>query len=262
MPPVLLLTVIDVDVAVLHLGAELRVGDVLAALLRQQLGMSRAPRGARGRPRSPTSGCPSVLVGRPPGPLPGPSPGRRSPLPRPLVGRRRRRELAHATMLGRGARPQGRRRAQRARTAAGEQRPRRIPRRQRIVAPMRRQCCRPACAEPAVATVTYHYGTQAAWLDPLSAERDPHSYDMCARHAERLRPPAGLGPRRSPGARRRRRSLNRRPAWPTTTVTAPGVRRRPDHVVRSRSWSATSWAASCWAPRVTSGRTTPTRRSG
>jgi Protein of unknown function (DUF3499) len=56
---------------------------------------------------------------------------------------------------------------------------------------MRRQCCRPACAEPAVATVTYHYGEQAAWVDPLSNERDPHAYDMCARHAERLRPPQG-----------------------------------------------------------------------
>jgi hypothetical protein len=42
-----------------------------------------------------------------------------------------------------------------------------------------------------VATVTYHYGTQAAWIDPLSAERDPHGYDMCTRHAERLRPPRG-----------------------------------------------------------------------
>ena len=42
-----------------------------------------------------------------------------------------------------------------------------------------------------MATVTYHYGTQAAWLDPLSAERDPHSYDMCARHAERLPSPKG-----------------------------------------------------------------------
>jgi hypothetical protein len=51
-----------------------------------------------------------------------------------------------------------------------------------------------------VATVTYHYGTQAAWVDPLSAERDPHSYDMCARHAERLRPPQGweLDDRRVP----------------------------------------------------------------
>ena len=59
------------------------------------------------------------------------------------------------------------------------------------VAPMRRQCCRPACAEPAVATVTYQYGDQAAWVDPLSVERDPHAYDMCDRHAERLRPPQG-----------------------------------------------------------------------
>jgi hypothetical protein len=25
----------------------------------------------------------------------------------------------------------------------------------------------------------------------LSVERDPHAYDMCARHAERMRPPQG-----------------------------------------------------------------------
>jgi Protein of unknown function (DUF3499) len=60
-----------------------------------------------------------------------------------------------------------------------------------IVARMRRLCSRPACAEPAMATVTYHYGEQAAWLDHLTVERDPHAYDMCARHAERLRPPQG-----------------------------------------------------------------------
>ena len=59
--------------------------------------------------------------------------------------------------------------------------------------PMRRQCSRPGCAEPAVATVTYHYGEQAAWLDPLSAEREPHAYDMCAppRRAICVRPWAG-----------------------------------------------------------------------
>jgi Protein of unknown function (DUF3499) len=60
-----------------------------------------------------------------------------------------------------------------------------------IVAQMGRLCSRPACAEPAVATVSYHYGEQAAWLDQLTPERDPHAYDMCARHAERLRPPRG-----------------------------------------------------------------------
>jgi hypothetical protein len=42
-----------------------------------------------------------------------------------------------------------------------------------------------------VATVTYHYGEQAAWLDQLTVDRDPHAYDMCAGHAERLRPPQG-----------------------------------------------------------------------
>jgi hypothetical protein len=30
-----------------------------------------------------------------------------------------------------------------------------------------------------------------AWLDPLHAERDPHAYDLCERHAGRLTPPRG-----------------------------------------------------------------------
>jgi hypothetical protein len=29
------------------------------------------------------------------------------------------------------------------------------------------------------------------WLDELSTERDPHGYDLCERHADRLRVPAG-----------------------------------------------------------------------
>ena len=41
-----------------------------------------------------------------------------------------------------------------------------------------------------MATVTYHYGEQAAARSP-HWPRDPHAYDMCARHAERLRPPKG-----------------------------------------------------------------------
>lgn len=42
-----------------------------------------------------------------------------------------------------------------------------------------------------MATLTYHYASSAAWLDRLSAERDPHSYDLCDRHAGRLRVPHG-----------------------------------------------------------------------
>jgi Protein of unknown function (DUF3499) len=29
------------------------------------------------------------------------------------------------------------------------------------------------------------------WLDALAAERDPHAYDLCRRHADRLTAPQG-----------------------------------------------------------------------
>ena len=54
-----------------------------------------------------------------------------------------------------------------------------------------RQCSRPGCAEAAVATLTYQYARSVAWLDDLSSDRDPHGYDLCERHAERLRVPHG-----------------------------------------------------------------------
>lgn len=56
---------------------------------------------------------------------------------------------------------------------------------------MDRQCSRPACAEPAAATLTYVYAKGAAWLDVLIVERDPHSYDLCERHASRVGVPVG-----------------------------------------------------------------------
>ena len=64
---------------------------------------------------------------------------------------------------------------------------------------MLRQCSRPGCAEPAAATLTYVYARQSAFLDELSLERDPHGYDLCARHADRVRVPNGwqLANRRS-----------------------------------------------------------------
>lgn len=54
-----------------------------------------------------------------------------------------------------------------------------------------RHCSRPGCSEPAEVTLTYHYGRSQVWLDVLSAERDPHAYDLCMRHAERLSVPSG-----------------------------------------------------------------------
>jgi hypothetical protein len=54
-----------------------------------------------------------------------------------------------------------------------------------------RQCSRPACAELAAATLTYHYERGTAWLDVLVPERDPHAYDLCQRHADRVGVPVG-----------------------------------------------------------------------
>ncbi len=56
---------------------------------------------------------------------------------------------------------------------------------------MSRQCSRTGCAAPADATLTYQYGRSLVWLDDLAVERDPHSYDLCFRHAERLSVPNG-----------------------------------------------------------------------
>ena len=56
---------------------------------------------------------------------------------------------------------------------------------------MRRQCSRSACVRPAVATLTYDYGDSTAVLGPLSTQAEPHAYDLCEVHAERLTVPRG-----------------------------------------------------------------------
>ncbi len=62
-----------------------------------------------------------------------------------------------------------------------------------------RQCSRTGCASSAVATLAYQYGQAIVWIDELATERDPHSYDLCERHAARLSVPNGwqLDDRRS-----------------------------------------------------------------
>lgn len=56
---------------------------------------------------------------------------------------------------------------------------------------MRRQCSRSGCADEAIATLSYQYARSLVWLDDLIDERDPHSYDLCQRHAGRLSVPNG-----------------------------------------------------------------------
>jgi len=54
-----------------------------------------------------------------------------------------------------------------------------------------RQCSRVACSAQSVATLTFDYADSMAVLGPLSMEREPHSFDLCPRHAERTSAPQG-----------------------------------------------------------------------
>lgn len=54
-----------------------------------------------------------------------------------------------------------------------------------------RRCSKTGCAHPAVATLTYVYADSTAVLGPLATYAEPHSYDLCTRHSERLTAPKG-----------------------------------------------------------------------
>ena len=58
------------------------------------------------------------------------------------------------------------------------------------VSPVRR-CSRTACDRPAVATLTYVYADSTAVLGPLATFAEPHCYDLCVAHSERLTAPRG-----------------------------------------------------------------------
>jgi hypothetical protein len=60
----------------------------------------------------------------------------------------------------------------------------------RGVSPLRR-CSRTACGRPAVATLTYAYSDSTAVVGPLATYAEPHSYDLCDAHADRLTAPRG-----------------------------------------------------------------------
>jgi hypothetical protein len=58
------------------------------------------------------------------------------------------------------------------------------------VSPVRR-CSKPSCARPAVATLTYVYADSTAVLGPLATYAEPHCYDLCQIHSERMTVPRG-----------------------------------------------------------------------
>lgn len=54
-----------------------------------------------------------------------------------------------------------------------------------------RRCSRTACVQIAVSTLTYVYADRTAVLGPLAIYAEPHSYDLCQHHSERLSAPRG-----------------------------------------------------------------------
>ena len=54
-----------------------------------------------------------------------------------------------------------------------------------------RRCSRPACKRAALYTLTYVYRDSTAVLGPLAAYVEPHCYDLCGAHADRLTVPRG-----------------------------------------------------------------------
>jgi Protein of unknown function (DUF3499) len=54
-----------------------------------------------------------------------------------------------------------------------------------------RRCSRTGCKRSALYTLTYVYRESTAVLGPLAAYTEPHCYDLCEVHAQRLTAPRG-----------------------------------------------------------------------
>lgn len=54
-----------------------------------------------------------------------------------------------------------------------------------------RSCSRQTCTRDAMYTLFYAYSDSKAIIAPLSEHREPHAYDLCEFHADRLTVPQG-----------------------------------------------------------------------
>jgi hypothetical protein len=54
-----------------------------------------------------------------------------------------------------------------------------------------RLCARPGCGDSATASLSFQYATSTVWLDDLVPAKEPHTIDLCDRHADRLSVPKG-----------------------------------------------------------------------
>ena len=54
-----------------------------------------------------------------------------------------------------------------------------------------RKCSRTACSAKPTVTLSFQYNRAVVWIDDLLDEEDPHSYDLCPKHGERVTAPTG-----------------------------------------------------------------------
>lgn len=59
------------------------------------------------------------------------------------------------------------------------------------MAKLGRGCSRVGCRTAATMTLTYIYAESTAVVGPLATFSEPHAYDLCIMHAERLKVPHG-----------------------------------------------------------------------
>jgi len=102
-----------------------------------------------------------------------------------------------------------------------------------------RTCERQPCQGQPVATLTFVYADSTAVLGPLAVKEEPYAYDLCAKHAGRLKAPRGwevirLLPETQP----------LRPSEEEIDALADQVRERGRHVANARSmaWPVSSGA--------------------
>ncbi|WP_210410216.1 DUF3499 domain-containing protein [Nesterenkonia sp. NBAIMH1] len=55
----------------------------------------------------------------------------------------------------------------------------------------KRRCSKSGCEGPAAATLTYSYQDSTIVVGPISLYAEPHTYDLCAPHADTVSAPRG-----------------------------------------------------------------------
>ncbi|MFF0989078.1 DUF3499 family protein [Kocuria nitroreducens] len=100
-----------------------------------------------------------------------------------------------------------------------------------------RLCSRQTCTRDAVMTLTYVYSDSTAVVGPLAGHAEPHAYDLCAVHADRLTVPRGWRVVRLelPEARARREDIGAVAEAVRENEPSAPVRDRPRTVLRDVS---------------------------